>query len=73
MKRSFYHYLMTLRGPNAADEIQVFANNAAKDIQFPKQSDSYEDISDYLEMNVDYLSNMDIFDSVWQKYLENNR
>jgi len=73
MKRSFYHYLMTLRGPNAADEIQVFANNAEKDIQFPKQSDSYEEISDYLEMNVDYLSNMDVFDRVWQKYLENNR
>lgn len=73
MKRSFYHYLMTLRGPNSSDEEQVFANNATKDIQFPKHSDSYEEISDYLEMNVDYLNNMDIFDQIWQKYLENNR
>ncbi|MDN6639537.1 MAG: YozE family protein [Tetragenococcus sp.] len=73
MKRSFYHYLMTLRGPNPSDEEQVFANQASKDIQFPKQSDNYEEISDYLEMNVDYLSNMDIFDRIWRKYLENNR
>ncbi|AYW48753.1 hypothetical protein C7K38_10405 [Tetragenococcus osmophilus] len=73
MKRSFYHYLMTLRGPNSSDEEQVFANQASKDIQFPKQSENYEEISDYLEMNVNYLDNMDIFDRIWQKYLENNR
>lgn len=48
MTRSFYHYLMTLKGPGA-DAIQVFANHAAKDIQFPKHSENYEEISNYLE------------------------
>ena len=42
------------------------------DIQFPKHSSSYEEISNYLELNVDYLPSMDIFDEAWEKYLENN-
>ncbi|MGX7127227.1 YozE family protein [Enterococcus wangshanyuanii] len=72
MRRSFYHYLMTLRAPKKTAESQ-FANDAAKDIQFPKQSEDYHEISSYLEMNVDYVSNMFIFDELWEKYLENNK
>ena len=53
---------MTLRGGKQADQQSVFATEAGKDIQFPKHSTSYEEISDYLELNVDYLSSMDIFD-----------
>ena len=63
MRRSFYHYLMTLKGP-AKDPETDFANEAAKD---------YHELSSYLEMNADYLSNMDIFDELWEKYLENNK
>lgn len=72
MRRSFYHYLMTLKGP-AKDPETDFANEAAKDIQFPKQTEDYHELSSYLEMNADYLSNMDIFDELWEKYLENNK
>lgn len=73
MRRSFYQYLMTLKGPSHLDEEQIFATRASHDIQFPKHSDDYEDISSYLELNVDYLENMDLFDAIWQKYLENNQ
>jgi len=73
MRRSFYQYLMTLKGPSYLDEEQIFATHASHDIQFPKHSDDYEDISSYLELNVDYLENMDLFDAIWQKYLENNQ
>lgn len=73
MRRSFYQYLMTLKGPSHLDEEQIFATHASQDIQFPKHSDNYEDISSYLELNVDYLENMDLFDAIWQKYLENNQ
>ena len=66
MNRSFYHYLMTLRGGKHTDMISSFATDAGKDIQFPKHSTSYE------EINVDYLPSMDIFDEVWEKYLENS-
>lgn len=72
MRRSFYHYLLTLRAPQKNDESQ-FANDAAKDIQFPKQSEDYHELSTYLEMDVDYLPNMHIFDEVWEKYIENNK
>jgi uncharacterized protein YozE (UPF0346 family) len=72
MRKSFYQYLMTLKGP-AGDEQTQFANHAAKDNQFPKQSENYHELSTYLEMNVDYLSNMHIFDELWEKYVENNK
>lgn len=72
MRRSFYHYLMTLKGPGGDAETN-FANHAAKDIQFPKQSEDYHELSTYLEMNSDYLTNMHIFDALWEKYLENNQ
>lgn len=73
MRRSFYHYLMTLRGPDRHNQEMNFANQASKDIQFPKQSESYHELSSYLEMEADYLAGMDIFDEVWNKYLENNK
>lgn len=73
MRRSFYHYLMTLRGPDRNNPEVSFANLAAKDIQFPKHSEEYNEISSYLELETDYLENMDIFDHVWTKYLENNK
>lgn len=63
---------MTLRGGKQMDAVSSFATDAGKDLQFPKHSASYEEISDYLELNVDYLPSMDIFDEVWQKYLENS-
>ncbi|EOL43053.1 YozE family protein [Enterococcus phoeniculicola] len=73
MRRSFYHYLMTLRGPNRNDPEMNFANQASHDIQFPKQSEDYEEISSYLELSVDYLPTMDLFDRTWEKYIENNQ
>ncbi|MHC5217570.1 YozE family protein [Enterococcus sp. LJL128] len=72
MRRSFYHYLVTLKGPAADSETQ-FANAAAKDIRFPKHSEDYHEISSYLEMEVNYLPTMTVFDELWEKYLENNK
>lgn len=73
MTRSFYHYLLTLRGNDVQDELQVFAHHIAQDHQFPKQSEDYHELSSYLEMNVDYLSTMTIFDQAWEMYVENNQ
>ena len=72
MKRSFYHYLLTLRGPKIFDPVTKLANDISLDIQFPKQSESYTEISDYLELNTSYLDTMDIFDVAWEKYLDHN-
>lgn len=69
MKRSFYHFLMTKRGYDS-HPMTEFANAAHHDLAFPKQSGDYSEISDYLELNTDYLPNMDIFDEAWEKYQE---
>lgn len=63
---------MTLRGGKPEDQLSAFATEAGKDLQFPKHSTSYEELSNYLELNIDYLSSMAIFDEAWEKYMENN-
>lgn len=73
MKRSFYHYVLTLKGATKPTDESTFAENVSNDITFPKQADNYDVVSEYLEMSTDYLSNMDIFDTIWLKYLEHNK
>ncbi|KRL14121.1 YozE family protein [Schleiferilactobacillus perolens] len=68
--RSFYAWLMTQRNEEATDDIAHFANNAFFDQSFPKQSQDYEEISDYLELNGGYLASMTIFDDAFRKYEE---
>lgn len=65
---SFYQYLMTERDPYKQDELTLFANNAFADSMFPKHSANYDEISNYLEMNADYLPSMIIFDDAWTIY-----
>lgn len=67
--QSFYQYLLTLQNPNHHDEIAEFAHNAFLDLAFPKNSQDYHEIADYLELNGSYLPSMTIFDEVWQQYL----
>ena len=70
METSFYHYLMTERDPHKEDDITLFANAAFNDRIFPKQSEDYDEVSTYLEMNASYLPSMMIFDEAWQRYLD---
>ena len=59
---------MTQRDADSKDEVAQFANNAQNDQTFPKQEQSYEKLSDYLELNAGYLSSMSIFDRAYQMY-----
>lgn len=72
MKRSFYHYVETFRGKLVQTDESQLADNIFMDLQFPKQSKSYDEISHYLETNAYYIPNMDIFDNLWEHYVENN-
>ena len=72
MKRSFYHYVETFRGKLDQTQESQLAENIFSDIQFPKQSMDYDEISHYLESNAYYIPNMDIFDCLWEHYIENN-
>lgn len=73
MRRSFYHYVRTLRDPYKKDDITRFANAVDHDGTFPKQSSDYNELSDYLEMNGDYVVSMEVFDEVFQMYKDNNK
>ncbi|ANZ99969.1 YozE family protein [Carnobacterium divergens] len=73
MRQSFFHFLMTERDPHKNDEVTKFANDVYLDVSFPKQSENYQEISDYLEFYGDYLSSMSVFDNAWERYLERNQ
>lgn len=73
MRRSFYHYVKTLRDPYKKDEVTLFANAVDKDGSFPKHSESYDEISRYLEIDADYIDSMSVFDEVFQDYLNDNK
>lgn len=68
MKQSFYQWLMTQRNPDGKDELANFANNASLDQSFPKQSEDYHEVAQYLELSGTYLPNMDIFDHAFEEY-----
>lgn len=68
MHKSFYHYLMKYREEPPRDEVAAFANHAFMDHSFPKDADEYDTLSRYLEMDVDYLPSMSVFDMAWGKY-----
>ncbi|MEG0285148.1 MAG: YozE family protein [Vagococcus sp.] len=72
MKRSFFHYVETFRGKVKQTEESLLAENIFNDLQFPKQSQDYDEISHYLEINAYYIPSMDIFDTLWEHYIENN-
>ncbi|HZH58531.1 MAG TPA: YozE family protein [Metabacillus sp.] len=66
--KSFYHYLMKYRHPKPKDELSKFANDAYVDHGFPRNTDNYDEISSYLEMNGHYLKSMTVFDDAWERF-----
>ncbi len=73
MGKSFYHFLMKYRG--GSGRLAEFAAGAFRDHGFPKESDDYDEISRYLELNGDYLPTMAVFDEAFELYrqLEKNK
>lgn len=70
MRRTFYHYMMTHRTRN--DAIGQLAEEMFLDIAFPKDATDYHEISNYLELSVDYFVDFQLIDYLWQDYLETN-
>jgi uncharacterized protein YozE (UPF0346 family) len=67
--RSFYHFMMTYRGKKKADDESRLADWMFADHNFPKQSKSYHEISDYLEWNSPFSNALTVFDALWDEYL----
>lgn len=68
MRESFYHFMKNQRDPNKKDQMTKLAFHIADDGMFPKTSSDYDEISRYLETNVDYVPSMVLFEEAWDKY-----
>lgn len=66
--RSFYHFMMTFRGKVNPDDESQLADWMFSDHNFPKQSKSYQEISNYLEWNTPFVTALSVFDHLWEKY-----
>ncbi|MCZ0716790.1 YozE family protein [Aerococcus kribbianus] len=70
MNQSFYHFSQTLR--NSAkigqDPEATLAELIFKDSDFPKYSQDFQEISDYIELNSRYSDYVASFDAMWEKY-----
>lgn len=63
---------MTLKDVKIPTDSSRLAEDASRDMQFPKQSEDYHEISDYLELNTNYLKSLSLFDQLWEIYMEEN-
>ncbi|GGA61748.1 YozE family protein [Ornithinibacillus halotolerans] len=67
--RSFYHFMMTYRGKKKADDESKLADWMFSDHNFPKHSDNYQEISDYLEWNSPFPNALSVYDALWDVYV----
>lgn len=59
---------MTFRGMKVPNEKCELAEWVFRDHDFPKHSDDYNEISDYLEWNSPFPDALRTFDEVWDSY-----
>ncbi|KIL44122.1 YozE family protein [Jeotgalibacillus soli] len=68
MNRSFYHYVMKYREPSPKTPQSEFANRMYDDLDFPKMSEDYHEISEYVELTEVYNDQISVFDDLWEDY-----
>lgn len=68
MKNSFYKFIIRYKDPSANDPMSRLANVIFSDRRFPKHTDNFNEISDYMEKNDNYSSFMTTFDDAWRLY-----
>ncbi|HEP1836791.1 TPA: YozE family protein [Streptococcus suis] len=69
MRRSFYSWLMTQRNPKSNAPVAILADYAFEEIDFPKQSDAFDEVSRFLEESASFAFSMSDFDVIWEEYL----
>lgn len=67
---SFYKYMMQYRGANKSLAERKLADWMYHDHDFPRQSESYDEISQYLEWTSPFNEAIMLFDRLWEDYLE---
>ena len=69
MRKSFYSWLMTERNPKSNESKAILADFAFNDTTFPKHTDSFDEVSRYMEEHANFAFNMSEFDRIWEEYL----
>ncbi|MBQ0138870.1 MAG: YozE family protein [Kurthia sp.] len=73
MRHSFYHFALTYRGGAKGDNFSMFAEAMFLDHTFPKQSESFDELSRYIEEAAHDEMSAIIFDDFWVLYAENEK
>ncbi len=68
--QSFYQYMMRYRGAQKASLKRQLADWIYNDHGFPKHSTSYDEISDYLEWSSPFNEAVNLFEKLWDDYIE---
>lgn len=71
--KSFYHFVKSWRGEETLSDKGRLAEWIFDDLDFPKHSTDYNEISSYLEWNSPFPNALMIFDELWAIYRERNR
>lgn len=68
LKKSFYHYALTFRGGDWDDCKVRFAESMFVDHGFPKVSEDFHELSNYIEMQFNEYLTTEAFDELWDLY-----
>lgn len=70
MSRSFYQFAQTKRNTEAinSDPEATLAELIFLDGDFPKSADTFQEVSDYVELNSRYSDYVAVFDQMWEDY-----
>ncbi len=61
---------MTQRNPKSNEPVAILADYAFEEVDFPKQSDDFDEVSRFLEESASFAFSMSDFDAIWEEYLE---
>lgn len=70
MRRTFYSWLMTQRNPKSNEPVAILADHIFDELDFPKQSSDFDEVSRFLEEHARFSFSMSDFDAIWEMYLE---
>ncbi|MEK4425314.1 YozE family protein [Solibacillus sp. FSL K6-1523] len=70
MGKSFYHYVLTFRGGEWSDEKTRFSEGMFIEPGFPKYSESFEELSTYIELQSNEYLTISAFDELWDLYAQ---
>lgn len=65
---TFYQFMMTYRGKRKPDSESKLADHIFYNLDFPKYSTDYDQVSEYLEWNSPFPNALILFDELWEIY-----